>query len=325
MRTYMKAVASTATVGLLAFGAVAGSGGSAFARPEPYALITGCTAMVSGVGVGFVPNCTAAGGTIEHPDSSIGIGIEESTDELDALIDGQPGQGFKALWDLACDVNGTTVNSPGSYVITSTGQPSYKTIDLQAAVGSPDPNQCSVEDLTVTTLLPLNAEDIDEAVPFQIGAEAVAITAVPAAIHQDEGTTPGGAQAELCVDDTANAEAGAKIQGFECLSDLAQYFVRTSTGQFVHNGDCISVAGGYVLLARCVANDTVQQWTQFKAGGTVENQATGTCLTAPSVKNGTPLTVKACGSAAHQQWDLPAAALPAPFIVSALGAALYRK
>jgi hypothetical protein len=35
MRIFMKAVTSTVTVGLLAFGAVAGSGGSAFAGPAP--------------------------------------------------------------------------------------------------------------------------------------------------------------------------------------------------------------------------------------------------------------------------------------------------
>jgi hypothetical protein len=176
------------------------------------------------------------------------------------------------------------------------------------------------------TLLPLNVVDIDEAVPFQIGAVAVATTAVPGAIRQDEGTTSGGAHAALCADDTANGDAGSKIQGFECLSDLAQGFVQTSTGQLVNNGDCMTATkGGGVLLDTCVADDTAQQWTQSKPGGTIKNKSTGTCLTAPSVKNGTPLTVAACGRAVRQQWELPKLT-PAPVSpAAALGAAFNRK
>ena len=68
-------------------------------------------------------------------------------------------------WLLACDVNGATVTTPGTYTVTSTAQPPFTVIDLQSAVGSPDPNQCSVEGLTVHTLLPLVVVDIDEALP----------------------------------------------------------------------------------------------------------------------------------------------------------------
>jgi hypothetical protein len=327
MRIFMKAVASTATVGLLAFGAVAGGGGPAFAGVNPYSLITGCTTSVDNVAAGFVPNCTAISGTIEHPNTSIFVELEETEDTLGTLIDDQSGQGFEASWDLVCDVNGTSVTTPGKYEITSTTQAPYTTIDLQSAVGSPDPYPCAVDDLTVQTVLPLIAADLDDAVPFQIGVAAVATLAVPGAIRQDEGTTAGGAHAAICADDTANGNAGAKIQAFQCLADHAQYFVQTSAGQLVHNGDCMSViAGGHVVLARCVVNNTAQRWTQSKAGGPVENQSTGTCLTAPSVSNGTPLTVKACGGAAHQQWDLPAASAGlSPRAVAALGAALFRK
>jgi hypothetical protein len=325
----MKAVTSTVTVGLLAFGAVAGSGGSAFAGPAPVpeAPITGCFTSVAGVAVGYTPNCTAIGGTIDHPNTSIVIGFDETSDALAKLIDDQVGQGFSEQWVLACDVNGATVTAPGTYTVTSTAQPPFTTIDLQAAVGSPDPNQCSVERLTMHTLLPLDVVDIDEALPFQIGAVAVGTAAAPGAIHQEEGTTSGGAHAALCADDTANANAGAKIQGFECLTSLAQYFVQTSTGQLVHNGDCMSVTkGAAVVLGKCVANDTAQRWTQSTPGGTLKNMSTGTCLTAPSVKNGTPLTVTACGGAARQQWDLPAVT-PAPVApsVAAFGAAFDRK
>jgi Ricin-type beta-trefoil lectin domain len=328
MRIIMKAVASTATVGLLAFGAVAASGGAAFAapNPNPYTLVAGCTTAVADVTVGYVPNCTSVGGTIVHPNTSIVVGVQSNTDVLDTLILGQAGQGFQATWDLVCSVDGTTVTAPGNLEITSTTQSPFTTIDLQQAVGSPDPNQCAIESLDLQTILPLNVAEVDKAVPFEIGVGAEATTAVGGAIHQDEGTTSAGAHAALCADDTANGNAGSKIQAFQCLTDLADYFVQTATGQLVHNGDCVSVTAGGVVLAKCVANDTLQRWTQSTAGGTVKNQSTGTCLTAPSVKDGTQLTVKACGSGANQQWDLPAVtAVPIAPTISALGAALYRK
>jgi Ricin-type beta-trefoil lectin domain len=329
MRIFTKAVSSTVTVGLLAFGAVAGSGGSAFAgaAPVPDVPITGCSTSVAGVAVGYTPNCSAFPGTMDHPNTSIVIGFTETSDALAQLIDDQDGQGYTEQWVLACDVNGATVTAPGSYTVTSTSQAPFTTIDLQSAVGSPEPNQCSVEGLTMHTLLPLVVADLDEVVPFQIGALAVATTAAPGAIRQDEGTTSGGAHAALCADDTANGNAGAKIQGFECLSDLAQDFVQTSTGQFVNNGDCMTATkGGGVLLDKCVAADTSQQWTQTTPGGTLKNTSTGTCLTAPSVKNGTPLTLAACGGAVRQEWYLPKLT-PAPVApsVAAFGAAFNRK
>jgi hypothetical protein len=329
MRIFMKAVTSTVTVGLLAFGAVAGSGGSAFAGPPPIPEppITGCSTSVAGVAVGYTPNCTAVSGTIDHPNTSIVIGFTETSDALAKLIDDQPGQGLTEQWLLACDVNGATVTASGTYTATSIAQAPFTVLDLQSAVGSPDPNQCSVEDLTVHTLLPLDLVDIDEALPFQIGAIAVGTTAAPGAIRQDEGTTSGGAHAALCADDTANGNAGAKIQGFECLSDLAQDFVQTSTGQLVNNGDCMTVTkGGTVVLDGCVVSDQIQQWTQATPGGTLKNTSTGTCLTAPSVKNGTPLTVTACGGGAREQWALPKLT-PAPVApsVAAFGAAFNRK
>jgi hypothetical protein len=326
MRIFMKAVASTATVGLLAFGVVAASGGSAFAGANPYTLITGCTTAVADVSVGYVPNCTAVSGTIEHPNTSIIVGIAENKDVLGTLIGDQTGQGFEVSWGLVCSVNGITVTTPGTYQIISTAQSPFTTIDLQTAVGSPDPNQCAVDDLEVQTILPLVAGDLDEAVPFQLGGAVEGASAVPGAIHQGEGTTSAGAHAGLCADDTANGNAGAKIQAFQCLTDLADFFVQTGTGQLVHNGDCLTVTAGGAVLARCVANDTVQRWTQSKVGGTLKNRSTGTCLTAPSVKNGTQLTVTACGSAANQQWDLPAVTVaPVTPRVSTLGAALFRK
>lgn len=327
MRIFMKAVAATATVGLLAFGVVAGSGGTAFAGQNPYTLITGCTTAVNDVAVGYVPNCTAVGGVIENPSASIIVGVETTTDTLNTLIDDQDNQGLTVSWNLICDVNGVPVNAPGSYQVTSTTQSPYTVINLQTAVGSPDPSLCDLETMTVSTLLPLVSADLDEAVPFQIGAASEGTTAVPGEVYQQEGLTGAGAHAELCADDTGNGDAGAKIQAFQCLNDRADPFVQSNTGQLVHNGDCVSLtAGGYAFLARCAPNDTLERWTQAKAGGPVRNTSTGTCLTAPSVQNGIQLTARACSGAANQQWTLPAAAaVPAPPSVTALRAALHLK
>jgi Ricin-type beta-trefoil lectin domain len=273
--------------------------------------ITGCSTSVTGVTVGFVPNCTAIAGTMDHPNTSIVIGFEETTDLLSKLVDDQNGQGFTAQWSLACDVDGATVTAPGSYTVTSTSQAPFTTIDLQSAVGSPDPNQCSVDGLTMHTLLPLVAVDIDEAVPFQIAVAALATTAAPGAIRQDEGTTKGGAHAALCADDTANGNAGAKIQAFQCLSDLADQWIQMPDGQFVHNGDCMTDTGGAVKLERCIAspsNSSGQVWHAASSGaGQMSNADGNGCLTAPS--SGTidtaALRVAACKGAVGQAWTVP--------------------
>ena len=202
-------------------------------------------------------------------------------------------------------MNGTAVNVPGTYDVTSVEQTPYTAIDLQTAVGSPVPNQCTIENLTVQTALPLNESALG-ATPFTVGVVAVPAQATPGAIQQDEGTTTAGAHAALCADDTANGNAGSKIQAFQCLSDLADSFVQTASGQLVHNGDCMSLSGGQVVLAACTVSDSAQEWVQPKVGGTLKNKSTGTCLTLPSAKDGTQLTVSACGSGANQKWHLPA-------------------
>ena len=73
-------------------------------------------------------------------------------------------------------------------------------------------------------------------------------------------------------------------------------------------------------------NDTDQLWTQSKLGGTVKNSRRHGCLTARSVKNGTPLTVAACGGAVGQQWTVPTPlSAPGSHRRRAGSAPLYRK
>ncbi len=304
MRIYRKAAVSATAAGLLAFGVISG-GGTAFASPIPTpfgGLITVCEATVANVSAGYEPNCQA-GGVVNNPTS---LTIDVDTDGLGALLDDQEGQAMNATWELSCVVNGATVTSAGSYSVTSTTQEPETTIDLQTAVGSPEPTQCGIE-VEVSTALPLNDEDIESG-SFEIGVAALGDVALPGAIWQKESAT----NATLCADDTANGNAGAKIQSFLCQGDLAESFVQTSTGQLVHNGDCLGLSGSNVILAKCTAGKVPQTWSQTKTGGTLMNKSSGTCLTAPSVKSGIQLTVRACGTGASQQWNAPAAPVVTP-------------
>jgi Ricin-type beta-trefoil lectin domain len=330
MRIFKKAAVSMTAFSLLALGAVVGVGGTALAATGPGGLITGCAAQVNAVANGFEPNCEAIGGSVDNPTA---IAIYVDTDDLGALIDDQPGQGMDASWTLSCVVNGTPVNVPGTYDVTSTSQVPYKIIDLQMAVGSPTPNRCSIEDLTVQTALPLSPTIVRSSTPraralegpagFTVGVAALATTTVPGAIYQAEGTTKAGAQAALCADDAGNGNAGSKIQSFQCLNDLADAFARTSSGQLVHNGDCVGLSGGKVILSACAAGEKSQEWLQSAVGARVWNRSTGTCLTAPSVRAAVQLTVTSCGNGANQKWHLPAAAA-APAVPSMSIASIWR-
>ena len=328
LRIFRKAAVSMTAVCLLAVGAVVGFGGSAFAAPKaPDVMITGCESSVS-MADGTEPNCEAIGGTTDNPTV---IGVYVDTQDLGELIDAQPGQGLDASWTLSCVVNGITVNVPGTYDVTSTAQNPGTIIDLQKAVGSPNPNRCSINDLTVETAFafvptvvsrrPLSGDEPDPA--FMVGVAALANTAIPGGVYQVEGTTSAGAQAELCADDTANGNAGSKIQGFQCLTDLADSFVWTSSGQLVHNGDCVNRSGSKVVLSTCTANDSSQEWLQSAVGGRVWDRSTGMCLTAPSVLAGTQLTATPCGNGANQKWHLPAASV-APVAPAAPSATFWR-
>jgi hypothetical protein len=330
MRIFKKTAVSMTAFCLLALGAVVGVGGSAHAANGLEGLITGCEAQVNTVTDGFEPNCEAIGGTTDNPTVIV---VYVDTDDLGALIDDKPGQGMDASWTLSCVVNGTSVKVPGTYDVTSTSQAPFTIIDLQAAVGSPSPRRCSIEDLTVQTALTLGVairrssthreHSLDGPDDFTIGVAALASTAVPGAVYQPEGTTNAGAQAALCADDTANGNAGSKIQGFPCLSDLADAFVRTSSGQLVHNGDCVGLSGSKVILSTCTAGKASQEWLQSAVGARVWNRSTGTCLTAPSARAGVQLTVTSCGNGANQKWHLPGA-FAAPVLPSVSSASIWR-
>lgn len=307
MLRFKKFTAAVAAVGLLALGAVAGGGDSAFASTDT--SVTGCDATLGTLAVGLIPNCTAADGTIASPTS---ITITINTTSLGALTNVIPGLGEKATWTLDCEVDGSQVSVPGTYTVTSTSQSASDVIDLQTAVGSPNPTDCTVSGLNVTTTLSLSILSLGLG-QITIGVGATADNATPGAVYANYPNDSLGAHTEVCADDTNNGDSGTHIQAFQCLSDQADYWIQVSTHQFVHNGDCLTDSGGTVVLHSCVANPTSgsgQIWQQqnVSGAGTLSNANGGGCLTAPS--SGTidfaTLQVASCHGAVGQKWTVPA-------------------
>ena len=188
---------------------------------------------------------------------------------------------------------------------------STQVIDLQSAVGSPVPNSCTVEDLKATSLVSLSTPLLLllGSTHFDFGVAATANTTVPGAIWMAAAKTSDGLPADICSDAVNNGNAGAKVQVFQCNSDLAQYWVQASTHQLVHNGACLTESGSKMVLAQCSPTSNAQVWTVKGTGGafnTIVNKSTGHCLTASKATNGTQLTGTACAGKANQKWTGPA-------------------
>jgi len=308
MGLFKKTAAVMSAAGLLAFGALAASGGSALATTDQ--SVAGCSELIGSLALGLQPNCTAAAATVANPTS---ITVTVNTSELSALLDVIPGLGMDTSWTLSCEVNGSAVSVPGSYDITTSAQSASMTINLQATVGSPAPSSCTISDLKVQTSIGLTLGALGLS-PFSIGLAATADTATPGAVYANYPNDSLGAHAEICADDANNGNSGTNIQAFQCLSDQADYWLQVSTNQFVHNGDCLTDSGGRVTLAACVANPTNgsgQIWNQQNASGagTLSNADGGGCLTAPA--SGTidfaTLQVASCHGAVGQKWTVPPA------------------
>jgi Ricin-type beta-trefoil lectin domain len=306
MRIFKKAATSMVAVGLLAFGAVAGSGGSAFAATaQP---VTGCSATIGALAVGLFPNCTAGTSTIASPTS---ITITLNTTSLGSLLNFIPGLGMKASWNLSCVVDGSPVNTTGTFTVTTLAQSASDVIDLQSAVGSPNPSSCTISNLVATTTLSLTLRAILNLSLITVGANATADTGLPGAVYANYPSDSDGAHAVVCADDTGNGNAGTNIQAYQCLSDLADQWIQMGTGQFVHNGDCLTDTGSGVTIERCIASpsrSSGQVWSASTSGaGEMINGDGNGCLTAPSSGTiaGAPLRVAACRGTVGQQWTVP--------------------
>jgi hypothetical protein len=305
MRTFKKAAASAVAVGLLAFGGVAGSGGSAFAATaQP---VTGCSATIGALALGLFPNCTAGSSTIANPTS---IAITLNTTSLGALLGVIPGLGMKASWNLSCVVDGNPQTSSGSFTVTSLSQSATQTIDLRSAAGSPNPSSCTVSNLKATTTLALSLGSLGLPL-ITIGVNASANTGVPGAVYANYPRDSAGAHAVVCADDRGNGNQGTTIQAYQCLSDLADQWIQMGTGQFVHNGDCLTDTGGAVKLEKCITsppNSSGQVWHGRSSGeGQLSNDDGNGCLTAPSsgTIDSAALRVAACHGKLGQAWTIP--------------------
>jgi hypothetical protein len=303
MRIFKKTVASTAAAGLLALGAVAGSGGAAEAATGQ--SLNGCNATYGIIlGLSLLPTCTAGDSTVANPTS---ITITLNTSSLGTILN-LLGAGVKATWTLSCTVDGNQVTSAGSFQATTLSSVSTDVIDLRSAVGSPNPSSCTVTNLRASSLASLTALTLNL---ITIGVSATADTGVPGAVYSNYPKDSSGAHAVVCADDVGNGNQGSTIQAFQCLSDLADQWIQMPDGQFVHNGDCMTDTGGAVKLERCIAspsNSSGQVWNAASSGaGQMSNADGNGCLTAPS--SGTidtsALRVAACKGAVGQSWTVP--------------------
>jgi hypothetical protein len=303
MRIFKKAAISMAAASLLACGVVAGGGGSASAATDQ--SLNGCNATYGIIlGLSLLPTCTAGDSTIANPTS---IDITLNTSSLGSILN-LLGLGVKATWTLSCTVDGSPVTSTGSFQVTTASQVATYQINLQTAVGSPDPTACTVHNLKATSLASLTALTLNL---ITIGASATADTGVPGAVYANYPSDSDGAHAVVCADDTNNGNSGTNVQAYQCLSDLADQWIQVGTGQFVHNGDCLTANGAAVTIESCLASPSSssgQVWSSSTSGaGEMSNGNGGGCLTAPSSGTiaGAPLRMAACRGALGQQWTVP--------------------
>jgi Ricin-type beta-trefoil lectin domain len=319
-----KLAAAFAATGLAAFGAAAVTTATAqIASAATNLPITSCNIGKSILlELSTFPTCTAGNGTAYFP-TSITVSVQASFFQA---IEGIPGISIilgllheplaeNVTYTLSCQVNGQAATYDGSFQATTTIATESQTVDLATAVGSPEPTQCTVENLTATSLLALNSTIItalaDQSLAF--GASATADTTIPGAIYANYPADRLGARAVTCADDTGNGNSGTSIQAYQCLSDLADQWIQVSTHQFVHNGECLTDSAGSVSLENCVVNPTEnsgQIWIQqhLTGEGTLSNPDGDGCLTAPA--SGTidtaTLQVATCAGAVGQEWTIPA-------------------
>jgi hypothetical protein len=316
MRKFAKLAAAVATSGIAVFGSLAATAGVANADDEQ--SVTGCDTGSSGLlGLNVFPTCSSPTSTVVSP-TSFTVSIDPSffstlnTPLIKAAI-GLLGQTLaeNVTYTLACSVNGTTVTKDESFQATTDAATQTQTVDLQQAVGSPEPNSCQVQNLKATSLVSLSAPVLAllNGSHFNFGVNATAETGVPGAIWMSSGKTSAGAGAGICVDDANNGNAGSKVQVYQCNSDLAQFWVQSSDGHIVRNGVCLQQSSTKAILAKCSGTNNAQKWTINGTHGvfnTVVNHSTSQCLTAPSPKNFTQITVGSCTGAANQRWTGPA-------------------
>jgi len=306
MRKIRQIAAAAASTGLLALGGMTAGVGAANAA-APGQVVTSCSYGTGTTVVGGVtPNCTTSGMVLNPTDLEINLNPNGVLNPIWGTIILPILGGIKATYSGSCAVDGSAKAFNGSFEATSNTVPSTTILSLQQLVGSPVPNSCQIT-LSVTTIAAIPTL-LGAVTPFTAEAAVQSVTSVPGAIWQAAGTTTQNASAAICADDTGNGFAGTAIQAFTCLSDLADFYTQTGTGQFVHNGDCLTDSGSKASLQTCTAGDTSQYWTSAGSKSELVNKGAAVgqgCLTAPSYANGTQLTTSKCTGAANQLWTVP--------------------
>jgi hypothetical protein len=303
MRKIGRIIAVSASSSLLALGGIAG--GNATAHATSATQVTSCLHNWGPqLWLGITPNCTSTG-TVYYPAQiTIDLNPDGALSSVLTPIIKNLG-GLKAIYTLSCSVSGNTVTASGSYSVSATGTPTTTTLNLQKLVGSPVPNKCTitVTDTTIGYVTNLTAMNT-----FNIQDNVTAITTLPGAIWQKAGVTPSKAEAAICADDTNNGNVGTVIAAFTCFSDLANYWSATGTGQFVHNGNCLTNSGNVASLQPCSPGDLSQYWSAGTYRSEIVNRGAAAgmaCLTAPSHANGSRLTLAKCKDASNQIWTAP--------------------
>jgi hypothetical protein len=304
MRNIRTAVAAFAATGLAAFGAMAAMGGVANAATNQ--SITGCAINNAVIGVQLLPTCEADPGTIYNA-TEVTAFVDQSF--LQAFL-GHLGLGVRVSYELACSVDGRTRHAHEGFT-TDDPRHNWQTVNLQDAVGSPEPNQCTVEDLRASSLASVT---LLHRQILGFGVHVVGDNGVPGAIWAQYPASTSGAGSTVCADDTSNGNDGTQIQAFQCEQDLADQWMQVSK-QLIHNGDCMTNVAGDVKLERCMPGQhwaaPNQSWdvhgTPFSSGQIT--QGNGWCLSAPAsgMVDGAHLTVQHCGASGYvQQWKAPA-------------------
>jgi hypothetical protein len=308
MRKFRTAAATLAATGLAVFGVATASG---VANAKTHQAITSCSVGSGVIVAGIAPKCTASNGTINNP-TQVTVRVNPS---FFSALSGLPIIGSLLATDvtytLACSVGGKTKTAAESYTATS-AMANTQVLNLQKEIGSPAPNWCQIRDLTASApaaiVIPLGAI-------FTFGVTATGNNGTPGEIWaQYPGS--GKAPSTVCVDDTANGNAGTVVQAFQCENDLADGWIVLPNGQFVHNGDCLTNSKGTATLEHCVAKPgpaSSQVWVAHGAPGKfgrVTSASDDGCLSAKSMGkvDGSALTVKHCVSGKlGQYWKVPAA------------------
>jgi hypothetical protein len=318
MHKFSKAAAAVAAAGLAVLGTVAASGGVASAAVRDQS-VTGCDLGNGLLTAGLAASCDAPPSTVLDP-TSITVSVDPSyltvlgTNAVAQLLGGLNLISQNVTYNLSCVVDGAAVTKAESFTATPTASTQSQTVDLQSAVGSPVPNSCQVTDLKASSLLSLNStvvsllQTLHLLTNLSFGVQATAHTAVPGAIWMQAGQASSGLTADLCTDVANNGNQGTPVQSYQCNSDLAQYWVQASTGQLVHNGDCLTQSGSDASLELCSATNNAQRWQVQGTGGhwgKIINASTGACLTAKA-QNFAVLKALGCNGGADQKWTGPA-------------------